>query len=520
MNNLDATTTSTSGLVIDDSFLRRLPNYNPGLVAIIRSPDLRIFFVNDSFEHHLGYSNADINRKETSFREFIEAHQYDHLLNQLYSVKDNEIAKAAFVIYHLKSKNNTSAAYYLYAAPISDITEYGDLYYLLMHPDLTKWGMPFTSFDSKDMFLEQFKSEFFGTFEWIIEADKVYCSPGIYDIYELDISRSEITNVFAREFIHANDKDRVREETKLALKTGKDLNIEYRRVTAKQKIKTIHCLAKAIKNSDGNAIKFAGSIRDVTEQRQIEEDLKNKVAALYQSNKELEEFAYIASHDMQEPLRKITTFSDRLSEKYKDVLTGDGAMYLSRMVASAANMRSLIDDLLEFSRISKTGQIFEKVNLDKILSQVKTDLELSIEDTGTVINSQPLPVVEAIASQMKQLFTNLIVNAIKFRKPGIHPEITIESEVLPENEKSLHALSPNTKYYKIKVTDNGIGFEEEYATRIFQVFQRLHGKSEYPGSGVGLAICKKILEHHKGLIYGQNLPGIGACFIFILPQAQ
>ena len=273
-------------------------------------------------------------------------------------------------------------------------------------------------------------------------------------------------------------------------------------------------------DDQGKPVKFAGSIRDITSQRSIEDELRNKVEQLNHSNRELEEFAYVASHDMQEPLRKITTFSDRLSEKYKDVLTGEGLMYLSRMIASAENMRTLINDLLDFSRITKTEQPFEPVKLDFVLRQVKTELELTIEETGTMIHSGSLPVVDAISSQMKQLFTNLIGNAIKFHKPGIAPVITIESMVLDEKDKRDFELPSNYVYYKIMISDNGIGFEEEYTSRIFQVFQRLHGKSEYPGSGIGLAICKKILEYHNGVIFAQNIPQIGARFTFVLPQRQ
>lgn len=507
------------GLLSDTSCFEKLPSYNPGMVAIVRAPDLTVFYVNDAFEHYLGYSNQYLKEVGLSFAEVIEEHQRDHLLNQLSNVKESIAARSAFVMYQLRDQKKITMPFYLYASPINDNTiAEGDLFYILMHPDLSKWGMPFTSFDSKDLFLEQFRSEHFGTFEWIIDVDKIYCSPGVYQIYEIDPHSHVISNFLAKEFVHPADKQMVREKTKLALEENIDLNIEYRIITANKKIKIIHCLARTVKNNNGTIVKFVGSIRDVSEQRHIEDDLKNKVDALYNSNKELEEFAYVASHDLQEPLRKITTFSDRLSERYKDVLTGDGAMYLSRMIASAENMRSLINDLLEFSRISKAGQKFETVSLDIILTQVKTELELTIEETGTVINSQPLPRVEAVTLQMKQLFANIINNAIKFRKPDTPPVITIECSLATKEETLQHELTQSDVYYKIQITDNGIGFESEYATRIFQVFQRLHGKAEYPGSGIGLAICKKILEHHKGTIYAENIPDNGARFTFILPE--
>jgi len=202
------------------------------------------------------------------------------------------------------------------------------------------------------------------------------------------------------------------------------------------------------------------------------------------------------------------------------VLEGDGAMYLARMTASAENMRVLINDLLEFSRISKTTLPYEQVDLNKTLQQVLIDLELVIEETQTVLTKTELPVIKAVPAQMKQLLNNIINNAIKFHKENVPPLISVESTVLSAEERLKYELSEGMIYYKIAITDNGIGFDSEYATRIFQVFQRLHGKSEYPGSGIGLAICKKIVEYHYGLIYAENIPDTGARFTFIIPQHQ
>jgi len=502
-----------------DALYKRIALGGPGLVAVIRSSDLRILFVNTLFEHYLGYSNTDITNAEVYFTDLLEDYLYDRLLFQLKIAEENIDSWSRFVVYRLKNKNGNTTPYYLYASPSgNDSGE--ELYQLMLHPDLSKWDMPFTSFITRELFLQHFNSEDFGTFERLMAADMVFWSIGMYRIYEIDDYHIQINNSLAKSFIHTEDKARVKEATKAAIETGDTLEIEFKIITAKQNVKIVHVLAKAIKDKEGNLVKVAGSVKDITGQKSIEEDLKNKVQELYQSNKELEEFAYFASHDLQEPLRKITTFSDRLSEKYKDVITGDGAMYLSRMIASAENMRSLINDLLEFSKVSITEKAFEPVNLNLLLRQVKTDLELTIEETGTIIHSQLLPTVDAIASQMKQLFVNIFSNAIKFHKPDITPVIHVETSVLADEEKIHFELDKNITYYKLQVTDNGIGFEEEYATRIFQVFQRLHGKSEYPGSGIGLSICKKIVEYHHGAIYAENVPGIGARFVFILPQHQ
>jgi len=503
-----------------EAFFKEIALGGPSLVAMIRLPDLEILFVNNQFGRYLGYTNADIEMAGgLKFTELFEEYLIDRLLYQLDSCKENSTASSQYVIYQLKGKNGHVAPFYLYAAPLSNDTD-EHLYHLVLHPEISRWSVPFTSFNSRELFLEHFNSESFGTFEWLIDVDKVFWSVGVYRIYEVDDISEQINNEYAASFIHPDDRAKVAMEMKKALTSGEDITVEFRIITARKNIKVVNTILMAIRNKEGNPIKFAGSIKDVTDQRQIEHDLKNKVEELNHSNKELEEFAYVASHDMQEPLRKITTFSDRLSEKYRDVLTGDGLMYLSRMNASAGNMRTLINDLLEFSRISKTGQPFEKVNLDMILRQVKTDLELTIEETGTVIKSQQLPAVDAVSTQMKQLFTNLITNAIKFHKPDVSPVINIEASLLSESEKQRHELEINTDYYKIQISDNGIGFESEYATRIFQVFQRLHGRSEYPGTGIGLAICKKILEYHRGIIFAENIPETGARFTIILPNRQ
>lgn len=258
----------------------------------------------------------------------------------------------------------------------------------------------------------------------------------------------------------------------------------------------------------------------VFEKERFQKILENKVKELDRSNKELEEFAYIASHDLQEPLRKITSFSERLKEKLPSNLEPDVQLYLNRMLAATENMRTLIDNLLEFSRTSRNREPFVRLDLNNILADVKADLELKIEESDAQFASGKLPVIDGIPMQMRQLFTNLFTNAIKFRKPNQPPQITITSREVIEEEKDTHHLKPNANYYLISVSDEGIGFDQEYAEKIFQIFQRLHGKAEYPGSGIGLAICKKIVENHMGLIYAEGLSGKGATFNILLPETQ
>ncbi|MEO8582787.1 MAG: ATP-binding protein [Flavitalea sp.] len=258
----------------------------------------------------------------------------------------------------------------------------------------------------------------------------------------------------------------------------------------------------------------------VQEKERFQQILENKVIELDRSNKELEEFAYIASHDLQEPLRKITSFSERIKEKLPADLAPEVQIYLDRMLVATENMRVLIENLLEFSRTSRHAQPFVSTDLNTIIQQVKADLELKIEENKAVIMLDILPSIEAIPLQITQLFTNLLTNAIKFRNPDTTPKIIIGSKLLSQEEKDAQGFPYSGNAYMISVSDNGIGFEQHYAQRIFQIFQRLHGKTEYPGSGIGLSICKKIVENHKGIMYANGEPEKGASFIFILPENQ
>lgn len=504
--------------VLSPPFYKQMAIGGPCLSVVVSGKDSRIVFSNDLFQMYTGYGMDEL--RGMFFSDLLDVYELDRLQHQLTAVRDNAFSCYSFVIYKLINKGGISEPFYLYASLLpKEERDQEEYFRLFMLPDNFRWGMPFTSYETKELFLEHLDSEAFGTFEWIIDVDKVFWSEGVYRIYEVDISQKEITQLFAREFMHPDDVLKFRDVTRNAIEQSKDLNIEYRIITAKKNTKIIHSIARAVKDKFGKPIKFVGSIKDITKQRHIENSLTSMVEELKRSNRELEEFAYAASHDMQEPLRKITTFSDRLSEKYGNQLEGEGSMYLNRMVASAENMRLLINGLLEFSKISKTPATYELVNLNTIIQQVVTELELKIEETHTQILWGLMPIIVAVPSQMKQLFLNLIGNAIKFHKPDKYPDITIRSSMLPEHEVIQMGLSNRKIYHKIEIADNGIGFEWEYADRIFQVFQRLHGKSEYPGSGIGLAICKKITEYHGGIIYAESRGEEGATFVLILPEA-
>ncbi|WP_246000840.1 sensor histidine kinase [Pontibacter diazotrophicus] len=258
---------------------------------------------------------------------------------------------------------------------------------------------------------------------------------------------------------------------------------------------------------------YTGFVHDITQQKINEERLRRYAAELERSNRELQDFAYVSSHDLQEPLRKIQAFGDRLVTKEYDKLSEQGKDYVDRMLNAASRMQNLINDLLNFSRVTSKPKSFVKVSLDTILSEVISDLEVTIEQTGAVINRSPLPEIEAEPTQMRQLFQNLLSNAIKFRKEDVTPVINIYAKNL---QRQAHlTATPGDEVTEIHVEDNGIGFDEKYLDRIFNIFQRLEGQ-KYEGSGIGLAVCRKIAVRHGGDITATSQAGVGTQFIITL----
>lgn len=248
---------------------------------------------------------------------------------------------------------------------------------------------------------------------------------------------------------------------------------------------------------------YSGIIRDVTERKQAEEKLKQTLTELERSNKDLEQFAYAASHDLQEPLRTVSNFSQLLAKRYKGELDAKADQFIGFIVDGATRMQQMIDDLLAYSRVSTRAKPFELTSCETIFNQAMTNLKAAIEESGAIVTHDPLPTIMADASQMVQLFQNLLSNAIKFQKEK--PRITV-SAVQSGNE------------WFFSVQDNGIGIAPEFMEHIFKMFQREHASAQYPGTGVGLAICKKIVERHGGRIWVKSEQGKGSTFYFTIPE--
>lgn len=252
--------------------------------------------------------------------------------------------------------------------------------------------------------------------------------------------------------------------------------------------------------------------------RMLNLQLMENINRLKATNEELERFAYVASHDLQEPLRKIILFSDRFSVKYKDMLNEESRDYIERVMKAAERMRLLIKNILVFSRSVTDADIFEDTSLNDLLSSILSDLEVSIEQKNAIITIDQLPTLRLVPGQFRQVFQNLIMNALKFSKEHEPPEIHIYCE------RTKGIQLPNVKsefydrdYHTIYVKDNGIGFEQKYADEIFTLFKRLNSAEKFEGTGIGLSICKKIVEQHKGVISAVSEPGDGTTFMLSLP---
>jgi len=316
-----------------------------------------------------------------------------------------------------------------------------------------------------------------------------------------------------------------------AVHTGEEYRIEYRfkdRIT--NEYRWFLGQALPVRNDQGKITKWFGSCTDIHEQKSFSDELEKKVeqrtqqllelnADLKRTNEELGQFAYVASHDLQEPLRKIITFSNRITDKFNNSLPPGSEVYLKKIYTSAIRMSRLISDLLNFSSATRSNKEFIRTDLNKILKQTLVDFEVELIQKKAKIKNDPLPLLQAIPLQMSQLFHNLMSNALKFSKQDAPPEISITYRQLSKSENEQYNV-PDKKqtYSEILFCDNGIGFEEKFEEQIFTIFHRLHGKLAYSGTGIGLALCKKIVENHGGNIFARSVENTGTCFHIVIPS--
>ena len=316
-----------------------------------------------------------------------------------------------------------------------------------------------------------------------------------------DYNEDELIGTPALDIVLSEDREAVAENSADMLQGKRSLGYEFRIVTKRAVVKWVVETVAPVYYQGRQAT--LGNVMDITEQKQDKERLTQMVSEMKRSNTELEQFAYVVSHDLQEPLRMVSSYTQLLAKRYRGQLDADADEFISYAVDGAERMRALLNDMLDYSRVGTRGKPFKLIWCEDVLEKAITNLKIAIEDSGTLVSHDYLPMLVADEGQLVQLLQNLIGNAIKFcnqKTPHVHVSAEKKGEV-----------------WLFSVKDNGIGIDPQHAQRIFEMFKRLHTREEYSGTGMGLAICKKIVERHGGHIWVQSQPGEGSTFCFTIP---
>lgn len=365
-----------------------------------------------------------------------------------------------------------------------------------------------------------------GTWEYDTLMESVTCSARALELFGLP-NGARITFFHILRRICEEDRARVIFAIRQAFRyeSGGHCDIEYC-VLHENRHRNLRVQGKVFFDNNGVVYRFMGTVLDVTEHYRTRElleetvrertrEISEKNALLELKNRELTSFSYAASHDLQDPLRKIQVFLKKIQSENE--LSENALNYFSRVIRASERMQQLIDALLSFSRLTTVEGITEMVDLNATLAETLANLKDNIEEKQAVISMGPLPALKVVPIQFEQLFTNLISNAIKYAKEGVPPVIDIRAETCLGRTVPSPLANPLLPYWRISISDNGISFEKEYEKKIFEIFQRLHGRAEYEGTGIGLAICKKIVDNHKGIITATGEPGVGSVFNIYLP---
>lgn len=514
----------------NQTFIRKITDATPSIIASYNINTGKYVFISEGLEKLLGYPTTNVIEKGLSFFAGI-MHPEDvaHVMEKNKTALDDanqDPSKNDMVVeftYRMKHRNGTYRWFHTYGT-IFDRNEEGQVEHVLnISLDITDQIDATKTIKEQEHFIQQ-----------IADA-----SPTI--LYLFDVKEQSIVYI-NREifFVLGYTPDEI-----LEMKDGittelyhpEDLSLLPARIASNKNFQQVEsmmqyeCRLKSkqgdwrwllireivFKSDENGAVtQILGAALDINRRKEMEKTILQNTLLLEQSNASLEEFAYVASHDLKEPLRKISTFGDRLVANQADQLSPESQLYLQKIVDASQRMQTMINDLLSISMISG-NTAFEQVGLQGILEETLQTLEFKIEQHNAIIEADPLPEAFIIPFQIRQVFQNLLSNSLKFVKPGVQPKIRIQYVCLKQEEMEHHQVTRSDKYHQISFADNGIGFDNEYAGKIFAIFQRLHGRSEYEGSGIGLAICKKIIEHHGGTIFAEGTEGEGARFIIILP---
>lgn len=362
---------------------------------------------------------------------------------------------------------------------------------------------------NEELYKQAQKLTHIGNWAWDMHNGKITLSDELYSIYGLR-EAVEISPAYFFSFVHPDDQVHVEQQWNEALNKTSANPIDFKIIRPDGSIRIIHQNIEVLKDEHGNPYKIIGTGQDLTQEYLLDKEISQKNKELERSNKELTSFSYVVSHDLQEPLRKIKTFSDLILEKDMVNLSAEGKEHFNRIISAAQRMQRLIDDLLSFSRTQTNTNPRESTDLNQLLEEALKEKKIDTE-VGK------LPQVNAIPFQMRQLFDNIIGNAIKYSHKDRELKLKISAELVKGRELFPESVHEQGNYHVIRFEDNGIGFDQKHAEKIFEVFQRLHGRHEYSGTGIGLSICKKIAENHSGFILAKGKVNEGAVFELYLP---
>lgn len=525
---------SSESLKLEPLQVMRIFDLMPDLVYVLDLDKQNLLYANDRLYDVLGYTWDDIIAMDYTMGPFMVHDDMDSLTAEL-SNTFNNLSTENTTEFNINFRHKSGSIRELRnrATVMTRHPDGRNYFIVVVAEDITESRLYEKVLAEKIVILERQRDQMeaaesifsYGSWEYDAKETMTTYSDGLFKLLGLspdDYPGGKIARLVYNQYIVPQDREMVVNFlTKTIVNKETEFYLEHQITDAHGKLKHVAMKAKCFYDNDEKISRILGVIADRSEVESYQIELERRLVALKKSNTELEQFAYVASHDLQEPLRKIISFGERLTYKYTDKLGDEGKFFVGRMTNAANRMQNLIQDLLTYSRVSRHSESFESVDLKEVFKQVLNDLELNIQEKQATITFEDLPIINAQTSQMYQLFQNLLTNALKFTKSEVPAVITVKCRMAtPLEVKENPALSPFGNYYRITVSDNGIGLDDEYTERIFALFQRLHGRSEYEGTGLGLAICRKIVDGHHGQIKATGILGVGAEFTIYLPETQ